>query len=83
MSQPTLIDIPGILLRTTLRLIARIIFMLAGLLLLGGIALTLLCLFLATWRSPRTKKWELAANIVLLATELVKDRRHVSKTDSE
>lgn len=82
MTQPTLASIPGILLRTVLRLIARILFVLAGALLLGGLALSLFCLLLATWRTPRARKWQLVTDIVLLATEIAKERRRVTKSDS-
>lgn len=82
MSEPTLTAIPGILLRTILRLVARIILVLAGALLLGGIALAIVCLLLGTWRTPRSRKWQLISDIILLTTELVKERRRVSKSES-
>lgn len=82
MSQPTLAAIPGILLRTTLRLLARLVFLLASLFLLIGAGLALGSLLLATWRTPRNRRVQLAADIVLLTAELAKDRWRVTHTDS-
>ena len=82
MNQPTLTSIPGILFRTTVRLVARLILILAGALMLAGAALALVSLLLATWRTPRSRRISLAIDIALLATELAKERRRVTKTDS-
>lgn len=82
MNQPTLATIPGILFRTTLRLVARIILIGAAAFLLIGGMLTLLSLLVGTWRTPRGRRVQLAADIVLLTTELVKERRRVTQTDS-
>jgi len=82
MNQPTLASIPGILLRTLFRLLARALFVVAGILLVGGFALSLICLLLATWRTPRSRKTQLITDIILLATELYKDSRRVSKSES-
>lgn len=81
MSQPTLAHIPGILLRTALRSISRIILVLASGVLLFGIALALLSLLIATWRTPRDRRTTLVIDTALLATELVKDWRHRSDSD--
>lgn len=74
-SQPTLLDVPAILARTILRTIARIIFAGAVLFLLVGIALTLLSVLLATWRSPRTPRVTLLVDIARATTELVKHHK--------
>jgi hypothetical protein len=75
MSQPTLLSIPGILFRTTMRLIARIVMFLAGIVLLIGAMLALSSLLLATWRTPRTRRTQLIVDAVLLATQIVKEFR--------
>ena len=80
MSQPTLAHIPGILFRTTMRLIARLLFLLAILPLVVGFAFALVSLLLATWRTPRSRRTELVIDIALLATELAKDRWRVSQS---
>lgn len=82
MTQPTLATIPGILLRTVLRMIGRIIFVGAAAFLIIGTALTLLSLLVATWHTPRSRRVQLASNILLLTVELIKDRRRVTQTDS-
>lgn len=82
MNQPTLASVPGILLRTSLRLVGRIIFIGAAAFLLIGGALTLLSLLVATWHTPRSRRVQLASDIILLTTELIKDRRRVTQTDS-
>lgn len=82
MSQPTLIHVPGILFRTILRLVARIVLVAASVLLLMGAALALGSLLIATWRTPRSRRTQLATDIVLLAVELIKDRRRVTHTES-
>ena len=82
MTQPTLAHVPGILFRTTMRLIARLVFLLAILPLIVGVAMTLASLLLATWRTPRSRRVQLAVDIVLLATELAKERWRVSHTES-
>lgn len=78
MNQPTFANIPGILFRTSLRLVGRIIFTLAAVVLTVGAGLALLSLLVSTWRTPRSRRMQLAADIILLVTELAKDRRRVS-----
>ena len=82
MTQPTFAHIPGIIFRTTMRLIARIILLLAILPLLVGAAFALVSLLLATWRTPRSRRTQLAVDIILLATELAKERWRVTHSDS-
>lgn len=72
--QPTFAHIPGILFRTTMRLIGRLIFLLAILPLIVGVTMALASLLIATWRTPRSRRVQLAVDIVLLGTELAKDR---------
>lgn len=75
MTQPTLIHIPGIIFRTIMRLIARILLFMAGIVLLLGATLALGSLLLATWRTPRTPRTQLVADIVLLGTRIYKEFR--------
>ena len=79
---PTLASVPGILLRTSLRLVARVLFCVAAVVLLLGAGLAFSSLLLSTWRTPRTRRVQLAVDIVLLTTELIKERRRVTQTDS-
>lgn len=70
--QPTLAHVPGILLRTILRTIARIILVLAGAVLLLGLGLAFLSLFLATFRSTRGPKSHALVNLMVAAVEAVR-----------
>lgn len=80
MNQPTLANIPDILTRTILRLAARIILALAAVVLLIGTALALLSLLIATWRTPRGHRTQLAVDIALAVTALAKSRKSTPKS---
>jgi len=82
-NQPTLANVPGIFLRTILRLISRVILIAAGVFFLVGIALAFGSLLLATWRTPRSRRAALTADIVLLATEFAKDHWRVRDKSAE
>lgn len=73
--QPTLAAIPGILLRTSLRMVARIILLVAGVALLCTLALGFASLFVATWRSPRTPKIQALTALVLSVWEVYREWR--------
>lgn len=75
MSQPTLASIPGILARTLLRAVARILTLAAGIFLLVGLALAFASLMVATWRTPRRPRTQLLVDIAVAGTELYKLRR--------
>jgi len=75
MNEPTIATIPGILLRSVLRLVSRIIFVAAACFLLLGIGFSLLSLVLATWRSPRSHRIQLIADLAGTVTALVKSFR--------
>lgn len=64
--QPTLIDIPGILIRTVLRTIARGLLLAGGLLLLGSI-------FFMTWPSARTRRTQAVTDLLLAVQQLYRE----------
>lgn len=82
MTQPTLAHIPGILFRTVCRTVARILFVAAAAVLTLGFALALVSLLVASWRTTRSRRGQLAAEAVLLAIELAKERWRLSHSDS-
>lgn len=71
-SPPTLAAVPGILLRTVLRLFARVIFFLAGFFLFAGLALVYVSILVATWRSPRGPRVQAVVDFIIAAIALVK-----------
>lgn len=73
--EPTVAAIPGILLRTALRFVGRVLFAVAGVLLLCGFSVAFASLFVATWRTPRTHRTQLLASLLVAATQLVKEYR--------
>lgn len=64
MSEPNVTAIPGILLRTVARTIARTVFVLAAVLFIGGIALTFLALILCTWRTARPTRVQAGTDLL-------------------
>lgn len=75
-TEPTLAAIPGILVRTVLRLVARVF------LLTGGM-LVLLSIVLVTWRSartPRQQKW-IALGVALMAVLAEEGRLRQNASD--
>lgn len=73
--QPTLVHVPGILFRAVARTIARLVFVLAGAVLLLGLGLAFVSLFLATFRTARTHRMQVAADLAVTVYELVKSYR--------
>lgn len=72
---PTLADIPRILLRTTLRFIARIIFAIAWVALLITVILLGVSLLLGTWRSSRNLWRQAAASTIVAVTDIARAYR--------
>lgn len=75
MSEPTLASIPGILLRSFLRLVARVILAAAACFLLLGVGFSFLSLIIATWRTPRSHRVQLMADLAGTVTALIKSFR--------
>lgn len=62
--QPSLIDVPGILLRTTLRFIARVLLLVAWFGLIATVTTFYAAFMLSTWRSARTPRTQAIYAIV-------------------
>jgi hypothetical protein len=73
--EPTLGHIPGILARTGLRFVARIVLGLAAVLLLGGGALLLISATLATFRSARGNRGDAAARLIDAVIRVMREFR--------
>lgn len=72
MGEPTVTAIPGILLRTIARTIARILFLLAGIMLIIGLGLTWLSFTLCTWRTARPKRTQATVELLTAFTGFAK-----------
>lgn len=81
--QPTLAHVPGILLRTVARCASRVVFLAATAVLLLGLALVAIAAFLATFRSFRGPRTQLAVDLVVAAYGLVLSFKKVTTSDSQ
>jgi hypothetical protein len=70
--EPTLVDIPAILFRTVMRAAARLVFACAGVLLLLGLGLAIISVFIATFHTPRTRRTQALAELLVAAIQVIK-----------
>lgn len=75
MGEPNVTAIPAILLRTVARTVARVLFLLAGIMLIIGLGLTWLSLVLCTWRTARPRRVQAAADLLTAAVTFAKTYR--------
>lgn len=75
MNQPTLADVPGILTRTILRLVARVFLGVAGAIFLLSVALGVFSLLLVSFRSARTTRTQAIAQLIEAVIAIFRESR--------
>lgn len=74
-TEQSLASVPGIILRSTLRTLARIILLLTALTAILTAGFLLLSILLMTWRSPRTHKTTAVVNVAISLAQLYREFR--------
>ena len=72
-TEQSLASVPGIILRSLLRTLARILFVLTALAAILTASLAILSILLATWRSPRTPRTQAIVNVAVSLAQLYRE----------
>ena len=78
--EPTLYDVPRILFRAALRLVARVVFVLAGATFFATVVLLWCSFTLATWRITPGRKSQAFVDFFAAGLTLVKEIKPLGKT---